>query len=112
MQQFPKKYDPAFEQELYHRWNDQGYFKPQSDTNPDYVAKEKFVISLPPPNVTGILHLGHAIMLAVEDTMVRFHRMKGYDTLRVPGTDHASISTQIVVERKLEAQEKKTKHDL
>lgn len=68
-------------------------------------------MTLPPPNVTGKLHIGHSIMLAVEDTMTRFHRMLGHETVWIPGTDHAGISTQVVVEKQI-AEEGKTKFDL
>ena len=59
------------------------------------------MITLPPPNVTGKLHIGHSVMLAVQDTMARFHRMQGHETVWIPGTDHAGISTQVVVEKQL-----------
>ena len=67
---------------------------------------------LPPPNVTGYLHLGHALTSAIEDTLIRTHRMRGYETLYVPGTDHAGIATQTVVEKNLAKTEKLTKYDL
>jgi len=70
------------------------------------------MIPMPPPNVTGILHLGHALMNAVQDTMVRHARMQNKRTLRVPGTDHAGIATQVKVEQKLMQDEKKTKEDI
>jgi valyl-tRNA synthetase len=106
-QPMPTTYDPqATEQRLYDWWESQGYFKPRLD--PD---RQPFVISMPPPNVTGALHLGHAITAALEDLMIRYHRMKGAPTLWVPGTDHAGIATQNVVEREL-AKEGLTRHDL
>ena len=98
--QFPKKYDPSFEQGLYASREEKGLFKPRK-----WTTWETFSMTLPPPNVTWVLHVGHAMMLAVEDTMVRYHRMKGDETLRVPGTDHASISTQVVVEKQLAKQD-------
>jgi len=94
------------EQPLYHWWWRQGYFKPRIDP-----SQKPFVISMPPPNVTGALHLGHAITAAIEDALIRHHRMTGRPTLWVPGTDHAGIATQNVVEREL-AKEGLTRHDL
>eukprot|EP00020_Sapocribrum_chincoteaguense_P005575 CAMPEP_0170739908 /NCGR_PEP_ID=MMETSP0437-20130122/5408_1 /TAXON_ID=0 /ORGANISM="Sexangularia sp." /LENGTH=1103 /DNA_ID=CAMNT_0011078387 /DNA_START=54 /DNA_END=3365 /DNA_ORIENTATION=- len=92
-------YDPpAVEAAWYEWWEAQGYFTPSSHARP---SREPFVIVIPPPNVTGTLHLGHALTNAVQDTLVRFHRMAGYDTVWVPGTDHAGIATQRVVERAL-----------
>ena len=102
----PKKYDPSFETELYTRWKESGHFLPNQK------GKESFVIPLPPPNVTGDLHLGHSVMLAIEDVMTRYARMQGKNTLWIPGTDHAGISTQVVVERNLRRDEKKTRTDL
>ena len=84
------------EQPLYEWWESQGYFKPSIDP-----AKKPFVISMPPPNVTGALHLGHVIPASVEDALIRYHRLRGDPTLWVPGTDHAGIATQNVVEREL-----------
>jgi valyl-tRNA synthetase len=93
----PKTYDPqAVEGKWYRFWEEGGYFKPSGDT-----TKPTFVISMPPPNVTGALHLGHAIMSTIEDIFIRYHRMQGDDTLWVPGEDHAGIATQMVVERLL-----------
>ena len=94
------------EQPLYDWWESQGYFKPTIDPN-----QKPFVISMPPPNVTGALHLGHAITAAIEDALIRYHRLLGQPTLWVPGTDHAGIATQNVVEREL-AKEGLTRHDL
>ncbi len=110
---FPKKYDPSFEQALYHEREEAGYFTPERVAQ--HTGRKptgKFIISIPPPNVTGVLHIGHALTLAIEDTMVRYNRMQGKETLWVPGTDHAGIATQIVVERQLQQQEKKSKEDL
>jgi len=93
----PKAYEPqAVEGKWYRFWEEGGYFKPRP--NP---ACKPFVISMPPPNVTGALHLGHAITATVEDILIRYHRMKGDETLWVPGEDHAGIATQTVVERLL-----------
>ena len=100
----PKAYDfRATEQRLYTWWEQNGYFKPRNDPNqPGFDASQKpFVISIPPPNVTGELHLGHAMFVSMEDLMIRYHRMKGIPTLWVPGTDHAGIATQLQVEKAL-----------
>ncbi len=100
----PKTYDfAATEQRLYSWWETSGYFKPSNDPNkPDHdPTKKPFVISIPPPNVTGELHLGHAMFVSMEDLMIRYHRMKGVPTLWVPGTDHAGIATQLQVEKSL-----------
>ncbi len=105
--EFAKKYKPSeFEEKLYTHWEESGLFKPRKST-----TWEQFYIPMPPPNVTGRLHLGHAIMTTLEDIMVRYHRMKGDSTLWVPWVDHAWISTQAKVEEKL-AKEGKTKHDI
>jgi valyl-tRNA synthetase len=94
----PKTYDfAAAEQRLYAWWEAQGWFKPEA-AGPD---AEPFVISIPPPNVTGVLHQGHALFVALEDLMIRYQRMRGRAALWVPGTDHAGIATQLQVERKL-----------
>jgi len=103
----PKKYDPSFEKEMYASWMDRWFFSPDLTS-----WWETFVVPLPPPNVTGDLHLGHAIMLAIEDAMVRYARLQGKTALWIPGTDHAGIATQIVVERNLRRDAKKTKDDL
>ena len=98
--EMPKAYDPhQVEERLYEWWEKNGYFKPHIDPK-----KKPFVISIPPPNVTGELHHGHAMFLAYEDLMIRWHRMMGEPTLWVPGSDHAGIATQNVVEKALEKQ--------
>ncbi|HEY7415086.1 MAG TPA: class I tRNA ligase family protein, partial [Ktedonobacteraceae bacterium] len=103
----PKAYEPqAVEGKWYRFWEENGYFKPRP--NP---ARKPFVISMPPPNVTGALHLGHAITATVEDILIRYHRMQGIETLWVPGEDHAGIATQTVVERQL-AKEGTDRHKL
>ena len=104
MTELPKTYDPkAYEEAIYARWEEKGYFKPTNDPNlPGHDPNiEPFVIVIPPPNVTGALHLGHPMFVTVEDIMVRYHRMKGVPTLWVPGTDHAGIATQLQVEKLL-----------
>jgi valyl-tRNA synthetase len=102
--ELPKAYDfKDTEQRIYAMWEQGGYFQPHNDPNkPGFDPDVKtFVISIPPPNVTGELHTGHAIFVSLEDLMIRYHRMKGYSTLWVPGTDHAGIATQLMVERLL-----------
>ena len=114
-QQFPKAYDhAATERELYAWWEQNGWFKPTNDPNqPGHdPAKKPFVISIPPPNVTGELHLGHAMFVSVEDLMIRYHRMKGDPTLWVPGSDHAGIATQLQVEKMLLRQDEVTREEL
>ncbi|KAM6567051.1 hypothetical protein CsatA_026179 [Cannabis sativa] len=91
-----KSFDFTSEERIYNWWDSQGYFKPNFDRGGD-----PFVISMPPPNVTGSLHMGHAMFVTLEDIMVRYNRMKGRPTLWIPGTDHAGIATQLVVERML-----------
>ncbi|MEM7535112.1 MAG: valine--tRNA ligase [Chloroflexota bacterium] len=103
----PKAYEPlTVEEELYAWWEENGFFKPEQQIEIGLADPEQtpFVISMPPPNVTGALHLGHAITSSVEDLLIRYNRMLGRPTLWVPGTDHAGIATQNVVERKLEQQ--------
>ena len=100
----PKAYDfHATEQRIYEWWDQNGYFRPANDPNqPGFDPSVKsFVISIPPPNVTGGLHLGHAMFVSMEDLMIRYHRMKGIPTLWVPGADHAGIATQLQVEKML-----------
>jgi valyl-tRNA synthetase len=102
-----KTYNPQdIEQPLYEHWEEQGYFKPHGDT-----SKESFAIMIPPPNVTGSLHMGHAFQQTIMDAMIRYQRMQGKNTLWQAGTDHAGIATQMVVERKIAAEEGKTRHD-
>lgn len=91
-----KSFDFASEERIYDWWESQGYFKPNFDRGGD-----PFVIPMPPPNVTGSLHMGHAMFVTLEDIMIRYFRMKGRATLWLPGTDHAGIATQLVVERML-----------
>ncbi len=102
--QLPKTYDfSTTEQRIYAWWEENGFFKPSNDPiSPDFdPGRKPFVISIPPPNVTGELHLGHAMFAAMEDLMIRYHRMKGFPTLWVPGSDHAGIATQLQVEKAL-----------
>lgn len=96
-----KSFDPAtIEQRWYEAWESHGYFRPRPGNG------ERFAIALPPPNVTGTLHMGHAFQHTLMDILIRYHRMLGHETLWQPGTDHAGIATQIVVERRLELQGK------
>lgn len=105
-------YDPkAIEDGRYDWWEQRGLFKPQFEAGGSVNKEGAFVIVCPPPNVTGSLHMGHALMEALQDTMVRWQRMKGKTTLWLPGTDHAGISTQSVVEKTLWRTERKTRHD-
>jgi len=100
-----KSYQPAaIEQRWYENWEQAGYFAPSGEGAP-------YCIMIPPPNVTGTLHMGHAFQDTIMDTLTRYHRMRGHNTLWQPGTDHAGIATQMVVERQLEAQNT-SRHDL
>lgn len=102
-----KAYDPKlFEERIYNEWEKKGYFKPASDkTSPVHCQCEKctdsYIVVIPPPNVTGVLHMGHGLNNVLQDIVVRYHRMKGDNTLWITGTDHAGIATQNVVERQL-----------
>ncbi|MCL0057920.1 valine--tRNA ligase [Dehalococcoidales bacterium] len=105
--EMPKAYEPGkVEQKWYQFWLEKGYFKPKIDPE-----KKPFVIIMPPPNVTGELHIGHALTATLEDIMIRWHRMKGEPTLWLPGVDHAGIATQVVVEQLL-AEEGLDRHQL
>jgi len=114
-EKFLKPYDPAAtESRIYEAWETSGLFNPdecvkQGVTGADAPA---YSIVLPPPNVTGRLHMGHALMLAVEDIFIRYKRMRGFRTLWLPGTDHAAIATQSVVEKQIKKDEGKNRHDL
>jgi valyl-tRNA synthetase len=93
-----KTFQPAnIETRWYQEWEDKGYFAPQG-------GEQAYSIMIPPPNVTGSLHMGHGFQEAIMDALIRYHRMSGYNTLWQAGTDHAGIATQMVVERQLEAQ--------
>ncbi|MGA7677209.1 MAG: valine--tRNA ligase [Dehalococcoidia bacterium] len=107
MSEIPKAYEPGeVEQKWYRFWMEHGYFTPKID-----YSRKPFVIIMPPPNVTGELHLGHALTATVEDIMIRWHRMKGESALWLPGVDHAGIATQVIVEQKL-AEEGLDRHKL
>lgn len=103
-----KKYDPKqFEKRLYDKWMEEDLFR--ADPNPD---KEPFTIVLPPPNITGQLHMGHALDQTIQDILIRFKRMQGFETLWLPGTDHASIATEVKVADKILKEEGKTKEEI
>src|SRR5437899_5662475 len=103
----PKQYDPQEAQQKWLAlWNQHGYFHSKPD------ARQPFTIVIPPPNVTGALHMGHALNNTLQDVLIRWRRMQGFNALWMPGTDHAGIATQSVVERLIFAQEKKTRHDI
>lgn len=104
----PKQYDPKVaESEWYPFWESRGYFHADPDS-----SRKPYTIVIPPPNVTGALHLGHALNNTLQDILIRMKRMQGFNALWVPGTDHAGIATQAVVERRLLAEEGKTRHDV
>lgn len=111
MPELPKQYNPVqTESARYKIWESSGYFRPQSDRHPKTSARP-YVIVIPPPNVTGILHMGHALNNTIQDILVRWNRMRGIDTLWIPGVDHAGIATQNVVEKKL-ARQNQTRQEL
>ena len=108
MKELPKVYEPqAVEKKIYEMWEDGGYFRAEIDEN-----KKPFCIVMPPPNVTGQLHMGHALDAALQDILTRYKRMQGYAALWLPGTDHAGIATQIKVEEDLRLGEGLTRYDL
>ncbi|MCG3180980.1 MAG: Valine--tRNA ligase [Phycisphaerae bacterium] len=104
----PPVYDPhQVEQEVYRLWESEGHFHAEPDSQ-----RQPYCIVIPPPNVTGALHLGHALNNTLQDTLIRWRRMQGMDAMWLPGTDHAGIATQSVVERRLKEEEGKDRHDL
>ncbi len=106
--ELPKQYDHAEAQRRWYPfWLERGYFHSEPDQN-----RRPYTIVIPPPNVTGALHLGHALNNTLQDMLIRWKRMQGFNALWMPGTDHAGIATQAVVERRLLLEEKKTRHDL
>ena len=110
-----KPYNPEeTEGRIYKLWEESGFFNPDNLTFPKNSKLEikNFCIIMPPPNVTGVLHMGHALMLTLEDIMVRYKRMRGFRALWLPGTDHAAIATQARVEKDIYKTEKKSRHDL
>jgi valyl-tRNA synthetase len=112
--ELPKAYSPKYvEAAWYSWWDKEGFFTPEYyDKNPPVNKGKTFTMVIPPPNVTGYLHLGHAIMCTLEDTLTRWHRMNGDTVLWVPGCDHAGIATQVVVEKKLMREKNLSRHDL
>lgn len=103
MPELSKTYNPSeVENDMYRRWEASGYFNP--DKLPNAKKRKPFVISMPPPNITGELHLGHALGMTIQDILIRYHRMNGRASLWLPGTDHAAIATQVLVERDLRNQ--------
>ena len=112
MEPLPPRYSPKdVEARWYSLWESKGWFRPKSDRDGKKFRDQRYIIVIPPPNVTGILHMGHALNNSIQDILTRWYRMKGDDALWIPGVDHAGIATQNVVEKKL-AKEKKTRHDL
>ena len=106
--ELPKVYDPQqVESRIYQMWMDGNCFNGDPDPK-----KKPFSISMPPPNVTGQLHMGHAMDCTLQDILIRFKRMQGYSTLWLPGVDHAGISTQVKVEEELRVKEGKSRYDL
>src|SRR5271165_1343331 len=107
-QELPKQYDhAAAQQRWYPFWLERRYFHSEPDPK-----RRPYTIVIPPPNVTGALHLGHALNNTLQDTLIRWRRMQGYNALWMPGTDHAGIATQAMVEKRLREEEKKTRRDL
>ena len=108
--ELPTRYTPAeHEGSIYTRWEESGCFQPKEDPTG---ADRRYCVMIPPPNVTGALHMGHALNGTVQDISVRFRRMRGYETLWIPGTDHAGIATQAVVEKRLYTEEGKTREEM
>ena len=106
--EIPNRFDFGLQSSaIYSAWEAAGGFDAEVDP-----GKKPYSIVIPPPNVTGALHLGHALNNTLQDIQIRLHRMQGYATLWMPGTDHAGIATQAVVERRLKELENKTRHDL
>ena len=107
-----KAYNPqSVEDAIYAAWEKSGYFTPEKLPNLED-RTDAYTIVLPPPNVTGTLHIGHAVMLAIEDALIRYHRLRGKRALWLPGTDHAAIATQSKVEKIIFEEDGSTRHDL
>lgn len=106
MKEMAKSYDPSIEERIYQNWLDKGYFHAEVDKN-----KEPFTIVIPPPNITGHLHMGHALDETMQDILIRWKRMQGYNALWIPGTDHAAISTEVKIVNKMR-EEGLTKEDV
>src|SRR5260370_6793144 len=108
MTELPRAYDPAqVEQKWYRFWLEQGYFHADART-----PKAPYSIVIPPPNVTGRLHMGHALFVTIQDILIRWRRMGAYNAMWLPGTDHAGIATQMMVERDILATEGKSRREL
>jgi valyl-tRNA synthetase len=111
IKELDKAYKPLEkEDKIYEKWEKSGYFNPDNLNLPE--SAKSYTIILPPPNITAKLHLGHSAMLAIEDLLIRYKRLKGFKTLWIPGTDHAAIATQNVVEKKIWQEQGKNRHDL
>ena len=102
-----KTYDPQFEKRIYDFWTKGKYFEAHPNSE-----KEPFTVMMPPPNITGQLHMGHALNQTVQDIIVRFKRMSGFETLWLPGTDHASIATEVKIVEQMKKEEGLTKSDV
>jgi len=108
--ELPTRYTPAdHEEATYARWEESGGFQPRPDPTG---ADRRFTVAIPPPNVTGALHMGHALNATIQDIVVRHRRMRGFETLWIPGTDHAGIATQAVVEKRLFQEDGKTLEEM
>jgi len=115
MKELSKAYEPQqYEDNMYKRWEESGFFNPDVCVEKGICKKdaEHFSVVLPPPNITAQLHLGHVVMVAITDILARYHRMNGKRVLWIPGTDHAALATQNVVEKKLMKEKNQTRHDL
>ncbi len=106
-QDIPNRFDFSLSPKIYAYWESKGFFHSEPDP-----TRQPYTIVIPPPNVTGALHLGHALNNTLQDVLIRFKRLQGYNTLWMPGTDHAGIATQAVVEKRIFQEEQKTRHDL
>ena len=107
MQDMEKTYNPEFEKRIYDMWMKGKFFEAHPNAE-----KEPFTVMMPPPNITGQLHMGHALDETIQDVIVRFKRMSGYETLWMPGTDHASIATEVKVVEKMRKDEGLSKNDV
>lgn len=111
--EFPPTFQPkAVEAAWYDWWESEGFFKPELTKDGKIKEQGSYIIPIPPPNVTGTLHLGHALTNSIQDVMIRWNRMKGKTVLWLPGADHAGIATQIVVEKKLMRERGLTRHQI
>ena len=106
-QDIPNRFDFSLSPKIYEYWESKGFFHSEPDP-----SREPYTIVIPPPNVTGALHLGHALNNTLQDVLIRYKRLQGFNTLWMPGTDHAGIATQAVVEKRIFQEEKKSRHDL